>query len=481
MAQPSIKKNYIYNTLYEILAIIAPLITAPYVSRIFQADGVGIFSRTENTAAYFVLFSAMGIKSYGQRTIAQSRENKEETTRLFWELELMCISTTLLCLTVWLFVVLFSKEYSVYYAVLTVTVAATAFDISWFWSGHEQYRFIVIRNSVIKILGIILLFTFVHEKTDLLLYISLIAITGLLGNLSMWSYLPKYLVKIDMKSLHIKRHYKETLVYFIPSIATSIYTKLDKLMIGWITKDNFQNGYYEQATKIINICKTLVLSINTVVSSRMSYLFAKKLHEEIRQKFENTMDFILLIAAPITFGLVGVAPNFVPWYFGEGYDKVVQIIYIMAPLIMIISTSNCLGSLYFTPSGQRARSNKAIVTGAVVNLVFNTFMIYFFKALGAALASVFAELTITSMYLYMARDYFDLKCIPLLAWKRLFSASIMLIAVILIRTLHFSGLWTIILQILGGALVYGGMLLLLRDRFLISNASKIIQKVLRGK
>ena len=233
--------------------------------------------------------------------------------------------------------------------------------------------------------------------------------------------------------------------------------------------------------KIINICKTLVLSINTVVSSRMSYLFAKKLHEEIRQKFENTMDFILLIAAPITFGLVGVAPNFVPWYFGEGYDKVVQIIYIMAPLIMIISTSNCLGSLYFTPSGQRASSNKAIVTGAVVNLVFNTFMIYFFKAFGAALASVFAELTITSMYLYMARDYFDLKCIPLLAWKRLFSASIMLIAVILIRTLHFSGLWTIILQILGGALVYGGMLLLLRDRFLISNASKIIQKVLRGK
>ena len=114
----------------------------------------------------------MGIKSYGRRTIAQSRENKEETTRLFWELELMCISTTLLCLTVWLFVVLFSKEYSVYYAVLTVTVAATAFDISWFWSGHEQYRFIVIRNSVIKILGIILLFTFVHDETDLLLYIS---------------------------------------------------------------------------------------------------------------------------------------------------------------------------------------------------------------------------------------------------------------------------------------------------------------------
>ena len=71
MSQPSIKKNYIYNTLYEILAIIAPLITAPYVSRVFGADGVGIYSYTSAITAYFTMFSAMGIKSYGQREIAQ--------------------------------------------------------------------------------------------------------------------------------------------------------------------------------------------------------------------------------------------------------------------------------------------------------------------------------------------------------------------------------------------------------------------------
>ena len=124
------------------------------------------------------MFSAMGIKSYGQREIAQHRENPQECSKLFWELELMCISTTAVSLIVWTFLIIFSANYSVYYLVLTMTVLATAFDISWFWSGQEQYRFIVIRNSIIKILGIVLLFAFVRKRSDLVLYIALIAATA---------------------------------------------------------------------------------------------------------------------------------------------------------------------------------------------------------------------------------------------------------------------------------------------------------------
>ena len=224
----------------------------------------------------------------------------------------------------------------------------------------------------------------------------------------MWSYLPKFLVKVDWKLLSVKRHYRQTFVYFIPTIATSIYTVLDKAMIGWITQNDFENGYYEQATKILNICKTLVFSINTVVSSRISFLFAKEAHVEIKQKLETTMNFILFLSIPITFGLIGVAKRFVPLFFGKGYDETIAILCFMSPLMIIIGISNCLGSLYFTPSGQRARSNKGIVTGAVVNLVLNLILIPFFASRGAVIASVVAESTITGIYLYMSRDYFDI-------------------------------------------------------------------------
>lgn len=481
MAQPSIKKNYIYNTLYEILAIVAPLITAPYVSRIFGADGVGIYSYVNAITAYFTMFSALGIKSYGQREIARHRDNPEECSKLFWELELMCVSTTSLALIVWIFLIIFSKSYSVYYLVLTITVLATAFDISWFWGGHEQYRFIVIRNSIIKILGIILLFVFVHKKSDLVLYIALIAATGLLGNISMWTYLPKFLVKTDMKSLCVKRHYRQTVVYFIPTIATSIYTVLDKAMIGWITKSDFENGYYEQATKILNICKTLVLSVNTVVSSRMSFLFSKNAHEEIKHKMQTTLNFILTISVPITFGLIGVAKNFIPVFFGKGYNDTIPILYIMSPLLIIIGISNCLGALYFTPSGQRARSNKGIVTGAVVNLAINCVLIPFFAARGAAVASVIAELSITAIYLFMARDYFDISCILRFGWKKLLSAVIMFGAVLVADKMIDDMLTSLIVQIITGIIIYAVCLVIFRDKFLTDNIKKYGSKIMKKK
>lgn len=476
MSQPSIKKNYIYNTLYEILAIIVPIITAPYVARIFEADGVGIYSRTNATTSFFCMFAALGIRSYGQREIAQHRDDKKAYSKIFWELEIMCICTTLACLLAWGVLIFISKDYTVYYAVLSMTVIATAFDISWFWGGQEQFKFIVIRNTLIKLIGIVLLFAFIRKKDDLLLYIALIAATGLIGNISMWTYLPKYLVKVDWKELKILPHFKNTLVYFIPTVATSIYTILDKVMIGWITENDYQSGYYEQATKIISICKTIVFSLITVMSARMSFLFSKESHTEIKKRMKDTFDFVFLITIPITFGLIGVGKRFIPLFFGDGYEKAIPLLYLMSPLLMIICVSNVLGSLYFTPSGQRARSNKAIITGSIVNLFMNIMLIPFLSAFGATIGSLAAESTITIMYLYMARDYFDIKVLPKIAWKRLLAASVMLGSIYAISLYTHDNWFGLCFQIALAMLVYLITLLILRDRFVIDNAGNILKR-----
>ncbi|HQL99458.1 MAG TPA: flippase [Ruminococcus flavefaciens] len=481
MKQPSIKQNFIYNTLYEILAIVSPLITAPYVSRLFQADGNGIYSYTHAITTCFTMVCALGVRSYGQREIAQHRENKEEASKLFFELQLMCTITSAVALLGWVVLILLSKQYSAYYMVLTLNLIATMLDISWFWAGFEKFRFIVIRNSLIKIAGIVLLFTLVKEKSDLRLYMFLLGATGVIGNLSMWTYLPKYLVKVDFKTLEIKRHFSQTLVYFVPTVATSIYTVLDKAMIGWITDNNYQNGYYEQATKILTICKSVVFSINTVVSARMSFLFVQKAHDEIKSRLKTTIDFVLMVAFPITFGIIAIAPNFVPVFFGDGYDEVVTLLYIMAPLLIIIGISNCLGALYFTPSGQRARSNKGIITGAVVNLILNAFMIPLLGANGAACASLIAELTITGLYLYMSRDYFDRKHILRVSWKKLISAVLMFAVVVTVRRmLHINDIVLLVVQVASGAVTYGVCMLILRDSLLIDNLNKILSKLKRG-
>ena len=207
-AQPSIRRNYIYNLLYQVMTLLTPFITTPYISRVLGPDGTGVQSYTNSVVQYFAILAALGTASYGQREIAMHRNNKEELSRLFWEIELLCVTTTAACMAVWILVIGFSKDYAPFYAVLSMTLLAVAFDVSWFFGGLEQYGLIVARNMMIKLAGIVLLFLFIKEKEDLLLYVALTAATGLLGNISMWGHLKNFLVKVDRRSLKIGRHFK---------------------------------------------------------------------------------------------------------------------------------------------------------------------------------------------------------------------------------------------------------------------------------
>ena len=464
MQQPNLKKNYLYRVFYEVLVVITPFITTPYISRVLEADGVGIYSYSASFMAFFTMFAALGTSGYGTREIAQNRDDRKKTSKLFWEIEILTIFTSSACLVVWIAFSLIYTEYKTYLLALTPLLLGTMFDINWFFTGHEKVAYTVLRNTFVKILGIVLLFTLVKTKEDLILYILIHSITALLGSLSMWTYLPKMLVKINFRTLSFSRHFKETLIYFIPTIATSIYTILDKTLIGLITHDDFQNGYYEQATKIIQIVKTLVFtSVNAVMGARMSYLFLHKRYDEIKDKIHKSLDFILLLGYGCLFGIIGVAQNFVPAFLGDGYDEVVQLLYSMTPLIIIIGISNCLGNQYYTPSGQRARSAKVIVLGACINLILNLVLIPTFKSQGAVIASVIAELSITALYVRMSDGYLTAADIIKSSWKRVLAGIVMCAVVILLGHIQLNMILKLAVQISIGVAVYFGLLMIMSD------------------
>lgn len=462
----SIKRNYIYNTLYQILTLITPLITAPYVSRVLGSNGVGIYSFTNSIVTYFTLFAALGTASYGQREIAMHRDSPEDSSRLFLEIEILSVVTTSVATIAWFIWILISTQYTVYYAVLTMSVIAVAFDISWYFAGFEKFKYIVIRNTIVKLAGIALLFLFVRTRNDTLLYVGIMAATGLLGNVSMWTYLKGMLTKIDIHTLHpFKRHLKQTFAYFIPTIATSVYTVLDKTMIGAITKSESENGYYEQATKIIRMVESLLFSLNTVMTSRQSYLFTEKKVDEIKDKINKSFEYLFFLAIAFLFGILGVARNFVPWFFGKGYGPVVTILYLMSPLPLVICISNILGSQYLTPSGQRVRSSKGIITGAVTNFILNSLLIPRFKASGATVASVAAELVISIIYVHMSKGYVSWRQLGRIAWKKILAGIVMFFIVWLLGKGHEGSIIITISQVLIGACVYVLVLLLIKDTF----------------
>ncbi len=477
-AQPSIRRNYIYNLLYQVMTLLTPFITTPYISRVLGPDGTGVQSYTNSVVQYFAILAALGTASYGQREIAMHRNNKEELSRLFWEIELLCVTTTAACMAAWILVIGFSKDYAPFYAVLSMTLLAVAFDVSWFFGGLEQYGLIVARNMMIKLAGIVLLFLFIKEKEDLLLYVALTAATGLLGNISMWGHLKNFLVKVDRRSLKIRRHFKETLVYFVPTIATSVYTILDKTMLGWFTGNNkSENGYYEYATGFVNMSKILIMSFNAVMSARMSFLFGEGRLEEVRRRAERSLDFVLLMAFPIMMGLAGIAAGFVPWFLGDDYGPVVKLLYVCSPLVLVVGLSDYMGSQILTPGGKRAVSGKVIVAGAAVNFFLNLLLIPRFHAAGAAGASVAAELFITVMYLYLSRSYVKWQMLVKYGWKRAASSLVMCVWVLWLGSVLKTGPITTFLQIGSGGLLYFAVLFILRDRFLLEQAGRFIRRI----
>lgn len=467
MSQPSIKKNYIYSLLYQILSMITPLITAPYVSRVLGADGMGIYSYTSSYMTYFSLIAALGTSSYGTREIARCRNNQKDYSKKFWEIELLTVFTTLASLVAWLVLIMASHRNRVYFIALIPQLVATIFDISWFYTGHEKIGYTVFWNAICKIVGAICIFAFIKDKSDVVLYLFLNASIIMLGNISMWVFLPRMLVKVNHREFKFKRHFHETLIYFVPTIATTVYTVLDKTLIGVITQDNYQNGYYEQANKIINMAKTAVfVSVNSVMAARISYLFAENKIDEIKARIEKSMNFILLLGFAATFGVVAVAKDFVPVFFGDGYEPVVSLLYWMSPLILIIGISNCLGSQYYNPAGLRLQSSKYIITGAVVNLIMNLILIPKLGAVGAVIGSNVAELTISALYLKNCNGYLNISQVLNCSYKRLIAGMTMIVIVKTVSWSSLSGLALLICEVMTGAVVYFFVLFVLKDNML---------------
>ena len=484
--QPSLKKNYIYRVLYEILILITPFITTPYISRVLGADGVGDYSFSHSIITYFMLFGALGTMSYGTREIAQHRDDKYASSKLFWEIELMTVITSGISLIVWIGVIIFSSKYKLLYLALTPFLLSTMFDISWFFTGFERIKNIVVRNSIVKIVGILLLFVLVRDRGDVYVYCLINSVTALAGNLSMWLYLPGMLTKVDFRDFQIKRHFKETLVYFIPTIAASVYTVLDKSLIGAITKDSYQNGYYEQATKVIKMVKSIVfVAVNSIMGARISYLFSDNKIDEIKRRISRSMDFIYFLAYGTMFGLVGIASRFVPLFFGKGYEPVIELLYFMTPLVVIVGTSNCLGNQYYTPSGQRKKSAMIIVLGAFVNLCLNLLLIPRFGSYGATFGSVVAELVISVIYVNKSSGFMTWRKLWEFSYKRIFAGFIMLLCVKSVGIIPYRpAAVVLLLQICCGVVVYFAILYFMHDSMikeLLLIGQRFVKKLLKKK
>ncbi len=461
--QTTIRKNYFYNVLLQLISLLLPFITTPYVARALTPAGVGTYSYISSIATNFSLLAALGTSSYGLRELARCRDDRYRSVRLFRELSLLRFASTAAALALyWVFVAAFGQDWRLYLASCPVILAAGT-DCSWYFQAKENFRLLMLRNLLVKLAATVCILVFVRQPEDLWLYLLIQGGSLLLSNAFLSLRLLRRMPLIPWRELTFRRHFRETLAYFIPTVATSVYTVMDRTMIGLITRDMNQNGYYDQASRLVHMLMTLITSLHVVMGVRTSYLFGQNRKREIRRHVYSSFRFTYLLSFPMVAGLIACVPHFVPWFFGEGYDGVAPLLVGLTPLLVIIGTSHVLGTLYLTPCGQRARSNRAIIGGAVCNFLLNLLLIPRRSAQGAVIASVVAELLISVAYLYYSRRFIRVSVVVGLMLRYGLLAGVMFVPVWLIGRACHPGFWGLLLQIGVGILIYSVELILVRD------------------
>lgn len=476
----SVTKNYIYNLIYQILLIIIPIITTPYVSRVLGADGVGKFSFSNSIASYFVIFASLGFGYYAQREIAKYQDNKKKQSEIFWEIITVRSVSVLTALIVYFTVIVlgvFKEEYTLLMIILSINILAVAFDISFLFAGNEDFSKTVFTNTLVRILNVIAIFVFVKDRNDLWKYVLITVLTVLTANASLSVYAKNFLCKIEIKSLRPIRHIKPAVILFLPTIAVSVYAYLDKTMIGVITGSDFENGFYEQAEKIVKMVMTVVTSLGTVMIPRNANAFERKDMEAIRRNIYRSVRFVLLLGIPMMIGLIAVSDNMVPWFLGDGYYKSANIMKILSVLVLAIGLNNVFGLQYLIPAGEDKKFTLSVTCGAVTNFLLNLVLIRLFKSYGAAIATIVAEIAVAVIMFCFIRKNISLREILKSSIKYLISGIIMFVPCFMLGRILEPSIINTFIIVFTGVVVYLICLILLRDEFFFEIANRLTSRL----
>ena len=481
-SRKKILSNYLYNLGFQIFSILAPLVTTPYVSRVLEADGVGMYSYTYTIATVFVSFAQLGTISYSIREIAYCSEKKERS-RIFWNVFVLRAITVLASLAV--YGVLFFRigvQYRDLFLVQSLCIVGVFFDVSWFFQGVEQFRVIAIRDVLSKIVSIICVFLFVKQKTDVGLYAFLLAAAIIGGRLASWLALPGYLEKPELQFLSPFRDIRTILVLFIPQVANQLYIAVDKTMIGYMIPGGYESGYYAQADRIIKLGIAVLTAIVAVISPRIAASYAAEKQESVKKYAVGTIKFIEMIGIPMAAGISAVITHLIPWFFGSGYDPVAEIVYILSVQVVIIGFTSVFGMILVNTKKQKQQA-LSVVVGVAVNILLNAMLIPTYNSTGAAVASVAAELLIFCIEFYYLRS--------LIGWgdlledigKYLVGATVVYAVVTFLKGRVEQTMAGTFLLVFVGAVVYFLILLILQDKMIkkvLHEASKFLKAKKRG-
>lgn len=475
----SIKVNLFYNTLLSVSRVFFPLITAPYVTRVLSPDDLGLFNFGSSYAQYFAFFALLGIPFYGAREIAKVRDSSSETNKLFSELFSIAFYNTLFISIIYVLSIIYIDKFERNYLVFLIVgigLYCSPLNIDWFYGGLENFKHITIRSLTIKVIGVILLFTCVRSSDDLLIYVAISVLSVILSDL--WNFVVLYRLgyRVSLTLKGLNRHLKPLTLLFASTLAATIYTVLDTLMLGFI-REYSQVAYYTYA---MNISKTLlaaITSLSAVAVPRMSYYLENKQYDEINKLFNKSFSLVSFFAIPMVSGIILISPTFIPLFLGESFVGSVIPLQILSSLLIFIGLNNITAVQCLVGLGYDKLFLYSVLIGTFANFFLNLLLIPEYGAIGASVASMVAEFGVLVASMYFVVKFVRVRIISYrdTVCSILASCSFVLVFIIL---WHYLTGWLLFFSfILMSGLVYFSIQYIFKNQTLSLLAMTILNKI----
>lgn len=454
-----VKINLIFQVFYQILQIILPVVTAPYVSRVLGVDNVGTYSYIYSVASYFVLFSMLGINNYGNKLIASKKMNKTKVDEAFSNLFALhfIIAVSVLVLYI-IYVCLFSENVK-YGMIASLYLVGAIFDISWAFFGLEEFKITVTRATIIRLVTIICIFVFVKAPDDFWIYLLIMSCGTCISQSIIWIIVPKYFTFVVPSWRQMRDHIKPLLELFIPVIAISLYKIMDKVMIRHLAS-TAQLGLYENAEKLINIPMGIITAVGMVMLPRAASLLSENNEISVKKSISDTIKYVMIIAFALAFGIAAIADDFVPFFFGNEFIGTSVMLKGLSITIPFLALANVIRTQYLIPKGNNRIYIGSVFCGAVVNLVANFILIPRLLGNGAVIGTILAEAVVCLIQFVAVNRELSLVKDLRASFPYMVIGFVMYLVVKLVGKMMFAGIFKILIEMVCGVLIYGVLTLL---------------------
>lgn len=481
MSEKSLTKNYLYNSIYQVISIIVPVILIPILSRTLGANGLGVFSFTQSIATYFSLFALLGVRFYGSKAISINRSDKDKLSKTFYEIFILKVFTSLIAMVLFYGISLFFDNKEILW-IQGILLIANLLDITWYYTGTENFKSIVIRNGIVKLITLVLVIFVVKKPEDVWLYALILVISEFIGQFIMWFDIlfNKQVNKISLYKNDLKYsiHLKGMFILFIPQVISTLFTTLNITMIGLLS-NNFETGIYDLTTRIINALIMIMISLNTVMIPRIAKLNADNDKETIKKVFQKAISMFTYLSFPMAIGLSILSSIFIPWFLGEEFIVAIPLVYFLVFKIIFVPYSNSTGYQYLVPTNRNREFLISVSVAAIVNLTLNFVLIPQYGAIGSAIGMIVAEFMVLFVQIVITRKEIPFFRYIIFEWKIIISSVFMGIIILMFKDflypildnqlqVYMSSTWSTLISlsvfVVLGMLSYAVILFLMRDK-----------------